>query len=351
MRRLDPSAANAMTSSASSNCAPLRAAVVGLGKVGSRFDEEEGRTSVWSHVGAYLKLPGDFNIVAAVEPLDENRVAFETRLPTVPVFKTTEEMILAHNPEVCSICTPPQFHGEVLDQLLAATELKAVWCEKPLADDLEVARHMADACANRGLAMVVTHNRRFMPLWREAKKMKDDGAVGLVRCVRVAMPNRRLSIGSHAIDLAIMLGGPVERVMAMEIPTLFEEGEEAFAAMLAYANGAYGIVQVTGMKAQLVVEAEILGDEGRILVREDKDSLELERFVDKPGIEGYYELKPVETTARRTPSDHSAFVDAARELADLARGDRKYGSCSAVDALAVMEILDEMIARRFNQNG
>lgn len=324
----------------------LRAAVIGLGKVGSRFDEEEGRTGIWSHVGAYAHLASDFELVAAVEPGAENRAAFAARMPHVPVYSNTTEMIAACQPEVVSICTPAPSHGDILDGLLAVPDLMAVWCEKPLSDSLATAKRMIAACEARNLPMVVTHNRRFMPLWRRARALIDEGTLGSIRCVRIAMPNRVLSVGSHAVDLAIMLGGPVSRVVAMDIPAMYEEGENATAALLEYADGAYGIIQVTGMKAQLVVEAEVLGDRGRISVREDRDTIAVENFRDKPGVSGYNELSSTCEISGGAPEDHSAFVAAGRELAGLARGQRVMASCGATDALAVMEVLDQMTGQR-----
>jgi predicted dehydrogenase len=321
---------------------PLRAAIVGLGNVGSRFDEEEGRGNVWSHAGAYAHLSADFEIIAAVEPNSENRAAFARRMPDVPICEGTAEMVAAHAPDVVSICTPAAQHADVLEQILDVPSLTAVWCEKPLADNLAAAKRMVAACCQRDIPIVVTHNRRFMPLWRRTRQLVHDGAVGTVRCVRIAMPNRILSIGSHAVDLAIMLGGPVVNVTAMNIPDLDEAGERAVAALLGYAGGAYGIVQVTGLKAQLVVEAEILGDGGRMTVREDRDNITLERFHDKPGVTGYNELRPFEEMQDVTTDNHSAFVAAAIELAGLARGTTSEVSCGGEDALAVIEILDQM---------
>jgi predicted dehydrogenase len=322
----------------------IRAAVIGLGQVGSRFDEEPGRRGIWSHAGAYEALNQDFEIIAAVEPDAENYAAFGARMPAVPIYANIAEMIAVQVPEVVSICTPATSHEEVLLQMLAVPDLKAVWCEKPFADNLAAAERMALVCEKRGVPVVVTHNRRFMPLWRQARSMIDEGKVGAIRCVRVAMPNRILSIGSHAVDLAIMLGGKVKGVTPMTIPALQEGGEDAVAALLAYDDGAYGIVQVTGKRTQLVVEAEVLGDLGRISVREDLDCIIQERFCDKIGVAGYKELVPGDKTQHQVSGDHSAFVAAARELAELVRGERVKASCGAKDALAVMEVLDRMTA-------
>src|SRR5437762_13058932 len=86
--------------------AQLRAVIVGLGQAGSRFDEEPGRTSVWSHAGAYLHLAKRFELCAAAEPSPLNAEAFAARCPQIPIVSNVHELVERHRPEIASICTP-----------------------------------------------------------------------------------------------------------------------------------------------------------------------------------------------------------------------------------------------------
>jgi predicted dehydrogenase len=330
-----------MPQSAIASIDRISAVIVGLGQVGSRFDEEPRRKVAWSHAGAYQYLSDRFALVGAMEPAAANVAAFHARCPAVPVTADVAELIAHHRPQIASICTPPQTHGEVLFKLLECPELRLIWCEKPLATNLGEARRMVDACRDRGVKLMVSYNRRWLPLWRRTRALIEEGAVGTVRSVRVALPNRLLTVGSHAVDLALMLGGPVESLVAMALPALVEAGEPAVAALLRYLSGAGGIVQVTGMKAQLIVEAEIIGDDGRLWAREDTGLITTERFVHSLRYDGYRELSASNTQVSESDVNFSPFVamaeNAARTILDNALLE-----CDGRQALEVQRVLEFM---------
>jgi predicted dehydrogenase len=320
----------------------LKTVVVGLGRVGSRFDEEPGRKVVWTHVGAYLAHAETFELVGACEPDAENATRFTARCPGVPVFGDLDALLAATSPDVASICTPIASHRAVLSALLDRPSIKAIWCEKPLADRLDDAESMIAGAAARGVPMVVSHVRRWVPLWRRVKALIDSGAVGSLRCVRVAMPNRLWSVGSHAVDLALFLGGRITDLKSSDIAALHQEGEPARAALLQFASGAYGIVQVTGTRENLMVEAEVIGDAGRVWAREDAGEIRIERFAPSPHYKGYRQLADAAVETHAALTDASPFVAIAAELAELARGARQTATCDGPAALAVQRALGQM---------
>jgi predicted dehydrogenase len=318
-----------------------RAAIIGLGQVGSLFDAEPGRSMIWTHAGAYAHLAEDFQIVAAAEPGDHNRSAFAKRMPNVPIVDTPKQIVEQFDPEVVSICTPAETHHDVFMEIIQGKSLKVIWCEKPLAAKTEDAQRMVDEAEKAGVKVTVSHVRRWVPLWRRAVEFINDGSIGKIRCVRIAMPNRILSIGSHAIDLALMLGGPATEITSISIPELFEDNEAACPIFMQYASGAYGIVQVTGVKNRLIVEAEVLGDEGRLTICENKGTVELEKFIFSPNYENYFELAQDQKWHEKTLTDFSPFIAAAHEITDMINNKIEQPSCSANDALSVMKIIDE----------
>ena len=114
----------------------LRAAVIGLGRVGWRFDEEPGRGAVWSHVGAYRALGEEFELAGACDVSAAARNAFAARYPGIPVFAEVAGLMNETSPEVVSICTPNACHRATLDAVLSGGRPLAIWCEKPLAVSL-----------------------------------------------------------------------------------------------------------------------------------------------------------------------------------------------------------------------
>lgn len=322
----------------------LRAAVVGVGKVGSRFDEEEGRTTVWSHVGAYLERPHVFDLVAVCDPDPLNAEAFRQRCPDVPVYASLETLLAKARADVVSICTPPDSHGPILDSLLSGDRPQLVWCEKPLATDFDTARRMVDACSAADVRLIVSHVRRWVPLWRRLRSLVKDGAVGTVRCVRVAMGNRLLSIGSHAVDLLLYLGGRPRTVVSLDIPELYEDDEPARAALVAFDEGGYGIVQVSGRKSNLVIEAEVLGDAGRLVAREQDGTITFEPFIDSLVYAGYRQLAAADAERHATLSSMSPFLAIADDIPGLIADRARPAPCEGSHALDVQAVLAEMAA-------
>lgn len=320
----------------------LGTVVVGLGRAGSRFDEERERAVVWSHVGAYLERADAFELVGACDPDGDARAAFRQRCPDVPLYAELDELVARARPEVASICTPVESHAAVLHSLLTVPTIETIWCEKPLAASLAEGEAMVGACAERRVSLVVSHGRRWLPLWRRFAALVHDGAIGSLVCLRVAMPNRLWTMTSHAVDLALMIGGPAGAVQSVDLPELQEDGEPARAAFLRFVNGGYGILQVTGQKTALHVEVEAIGAEGRLVARESDGIVRCERFVASTRFAGYRELVSDGEEQLGTLADVSHFLAIADEIAELAGQVDARASCGGADALAVQRILDEM---------
>lgn len=317
----------------------LRAVVIGLGRVGSRFDEEPGRQAVWSHVGAYLALPERYELVGAAEPDADNRAAFARRCPGIPVFDDAESLIRSTDPDVVSICTPSDTHERVLDLAAGAARLKAVWCEKPIAPDELAATRMVARARTRNVPLVVSHVRRWLPLWRRMRDIIKSRTLGELACLRVAMPNRLYSIGSHQIDLALFLGGSAAAVRGMRLPFLEQGGEPSIAGMLMLESGAYTLLQVAGKRDNLVIEAEALCANGRVYAREDRSEIAIERFADSRQYAQYRQLGRTEIERAAGFGETSPFVAIAGELAELCAGRIRRPSCSGADALQVQQII------------
>jgi predicted dehydrogenase len=118
-------------------------------------------------------------------------------------------------PEVVAICTGNDTHA-ALTLAAVAHGAKAVYCEKPMAVDLDDARRMVEACAAAGTRLVVNHQRRTGADLRAMRQAIASGAIGQVRRVRMQNAGDTLSDGTHAVDsLRYLLGDvPWERVVA-----------------------------------------------------------------------------------------------------------------------------------------
>ena len=182
---------------------------------------------------------------------------------------------------------------------------KHVLCEKPLANTLIEAQEMAEAARLAGTVNMVCHNYRRVPAVQLAKRLIEEGRLGEIRLWRAVYLQDWLldpatpmtwrlrretggagplaDLGSHLVDLARVLVGPIREVVGTaetfieERPHEREDGAKAqtdrvtvsdAAAWLArFGNGAMGTFEasplVSGRKAK--ESFEINGSRGSIV--------------------------------------------------------------------------------------
>lgn len=318
-------------------------AVIGLGKVAWRFDEEPGRRVTWSHVGAWKTLGAEVSLVGAVDPDPNARVAFAASHHGIATYETIEDLADKAKPRILSICTPGPLHRITFERALdAMPSVSVVWCEKPFATSIEDARAMLSRADERGIRIVVSHVRRWTPIWQRARAIASSGELGSLRSLTIRMPNRLWSIGSHAVDLATMLGGEATSVVGIDVPTLMQDGEPARPCLISFASGAHGAILVTGWKDQLMVEADLIGDKGRIVINENKGTIAHQAFELSERYGGYRELGAAVVETLATLADMSPFECVARECVSLLADPSLLPTASGKDALKNMSILEHL---------
>jgi predicted dehydrogenase len=200
----------------------LRVAIIGMGAWGTR-----------AHLPALMaqeNVEVDAIVDACADVLDA--IAAEHGIPhTFPdaaaLFHAVDRL------DAVVIATPTDTHHDLVLQAIAAGV--HVLCEKPLAYDLPQAEVMVEAMRARDRIGKVGFLFRFSPAVERMKQLIDDGLIGAVqlfesvtvnaqfidpaRPLHWKMQRRRanggvfVEYGSHSIDLALWLGGPIARVV------------------------------------------------------------------------------------------------------------------------------------------
>jgi predicted dehydrogenase len=189
--------------------------------------------------------------------------------------------------EAVSIATPNWLHRDVA---VAAVEAgKHIWIEKPVGRMPSETAEVAAAVERAGVRSLVGFNYRHAPAVRHARALIASGAIGAVDHFRsqwiaayAADPRGVLSwrfradeaglgvlgdLGSHAVDLAQLLLGPIESVTARTAtivaerpvptvagthfalaeggPTAPVENEDVVWSIVRFANGVTGTIEVS----------------------------------------------------------------------------------------------------------
>ena len=184
----------------SEETSPLRAGVIGL-RMG------HGHAQTMRALDAY-RVVGLCDLDAALAA--ERAEAFPGATP----YTDYEQMLAAEQLDVVAVATPTDSHAR-LTLAVAEAGVRGICCEKPMATDLGEARAMVRACAERGIQLIISHQRRMGPdLWT-MRRMMDEGAIGEVYLLRGTCAGDLLSDGTHLIDSLRWLAGdqPVRWVL------------------------------------------------------------------------------------------------------------------------------------------
>jgi predicted dehydrogenase len=226
----------------------IRVAIIGCGGI-SR-----------GHARGYLQSPDLFEIVACC---DERRELAEERAQQLGAkFVTTDyrEVIAREDVDAVDICLPHHLHAEVA--IAAAEAGKHVLVEKPIANSLQEADAMIEAAKKSGVVLMVAHNERYMPVYRKAKELVEQGILGRIFLARadhnqfVRINGRHwlwrketagggvlIGSGIHRVDILRWLVGEIVRVWHRQVivPERFsDEVEAASVTIFEFANGAIG---------------------------------------------------------------------------------------------------------------
>jgi myo-inositol 2-dehydrogenase / D-chiro-inositol 1-dehydrogenase len=156
--------------SAATGVAPLRVAVIGVGRIGRMHAELLAREVRGAGVCAVYD--------ARRQPADEVASALG-----VPAAASVEE-ILDGDVDAVAICSSSDTHVELL--IAAAHAGKAVFCEKPVSLELaELDRALAEV-QSAGVPFQIGFNRRFDPAHASVREAVASGAIGEPHLVRIS---------------------------------------------------------------------------------------------------------------------------------------------------------------------
>ncbi len=132
------------------------------------------------HLEGWRQLPNvELVGLCDVDPLRAAALAKRFDIPRV--FNDVEQMLDATQPDLVDVVTPPAGHAQVLDAVFQRR--LPVICQKPFGVDYAQAVDLTRQAALAGAPLVVHENFRFMPWFREARRLIDTGALGALHGV------------------------------------------------------------------------------------------------------------------------------------------------------------------------
>jgi scyllo-inositol 2-dehydrogenase (NADP+) len=333
----------------------LRVAVVGYGLAGSVF-----------HAPLVAATPGlSLTTVVTGDPERAARARREHRGVRVEA-RPERVWERAQEHDLAVIATPNASHVELASGAIDAD--LAVVVDKPLAPTSDEARGLVERAERRGVALTVFHNRRWDSDQLTLRRLIAEGALGRVRryesryerwrprprpgAWRETTPVGRgggllLDLGTHLIDQALTLFGPVRSVHG-EVDARRGElaDDDAFLA-LTHESGVRSHVWASSVCAAPGPRLRVLGSEAAYLVDELDGQEEALARGDRPAPGREWGVEPPRRWGRLVRgqssepvrSEPGAWPDFYAELeASLRAGSAP--PVDAADAVTVLELLE-----------
>ncbi|TDP89215.1 Gfo/Idh/MocA family oxidoreductase [Labedaea rhizosphaerae] len=195
-----------------------RVAVLGYGLAGSAFH------------APYIEATPGLRVATVVTGNPERQAAARERYPDAAVVSTMEDM-LAAGPDLVVVATPNRHH--VANATEALRRGISVVVDKPVAGTPDEVATLGELAEDQGVMFTVFQNRRWDGDFRTVRDLVDTARLPDVsafesRFERVGRPGARSAwktstdpldlahivydLGSHLLDQAIVLFGPVESV-------------------------------------------------------------------------------------------------------------------------------------------
>jgi UDP-N-acetylglucosamine 3-dehydrogenase len=244
----------------------LNVAVIGLGGIGKTHAR-------WYQQHKQVRL------VALCDKLAE-RVDPVASQAGVPAFYDVGEMLRNAQIDAVSVCTAgPENGGHHYEPVMQCLEAgKHVLVEKPISNDIAQARTMVSKANERGLQLGVNLNHRFTPAAERAKRLQQEGELGEVLFVNMALwinnPNESSpwfhmrALHPHSIDVMRYFGGPIRRVQAFMHKGPGRTIWSNASLNLQFASGAVGHLTGSYDASNLhpIEHCEVGGSKGRFVI-------------------------------------------------------------------------------------
>lgn len=244
----------------------LRVAVVGLGPIGNLHADIYSQDGLAELVG--------------VCDIDEGRANAASQRVEAPAYYDLRKLVDDLKPDIVSVATGgyeygSDHYGPTMQALEAGCH---VLCEKPISNEIDKAEEMVASAMEKGLCLGVDLNHRFTPAARLAKQWLDEGKLGHLLFVNMAMwimnPNESSpyfhlkALHPHTVDVLRYFCGDIEAVQCFATKAPGRKIWSTAQFNLRFTNGVVG--SLTGSydieRGHPMERCEVAGTGGRFVL-------------------------------------------------------------------------------------
>lgn len=247
----------------------LKACVIGMGPIGN------------IHAGVYSEC-SNARLVAVCDRIEERAAAAGMKFK-VPWYLNAEEMLNKHKPDICSVSTGGyEYSSDHFEPTIQALKAGAhVLCEKPICNDLGKAAEMVDTARKLNRCFAIDLNHRFTPAARVAKRWQDEGRLGDLLFVNMALWIGKFmpldseyfhlkALNPHSVDIMHYFCGDVESVHCYAMKAPGREIWSTASINMKFRNGMVGHLTSSYdiERGHPMERCEVAGTKGRFVIED-----------------------------------------------------------------------------------
>jgi myo-inositol 2-dehydrogenase/D-chiro-inositol 1-dehydrogenase len=226
----------------------INVGVIGTGRIGRLHAEN-----------LMVRTP-QADLAAVSDVLVEAAEAVAARLGVRAAYQDHRRILDDESIDAVLICSSTDTHAQLIEE--AAEAGKQIFCEKPIALDLEAIDHALAVVERSGVKLQIGFNRRFDPSFARVREIVAAGEIGEPHILRITSRDPApppieyvkvsggifLDMTIHDFDMArFLMASEVEDIYAaggvMVDPAIGEAGDiDTTVITLHFANGALGVI-------------------------------------------------------------------------------------------------------------
>lgn len=222
-----------------------------------------------NHLRVLRDMPGVE--LAAVADSDEAAATSLGHDYGIPHFSSHQDLLSSERLDAVTVAAPTTLHHAIaLDVIAAGCHLLV---EKPLAATVHEAEVMVKRAKGAGRILAAGHVERHNPAIRELKRRLNDGQAGRIYHLHTRrlgpFPERVRDVGvildlaTHDVDvMRHLMESEVTRVFAETRREVHESREDMASALLSFAGGAVGLLEVSWLTPTKIRDITVTGERG-----------------------------------------------------------------------------------------
>lgn len=299
----------------------FKAVIIGCGRIGCGFDDDPRRGYVSTHAGAYIKV-GGVKLVALSDIMEESLYKYADKFNVPRRYTDYREMLAKEKPDIVSICTLANVHLPMVRDAVKAG-VKAIFCEKPIADNLHAADEIIKICKDNNVILMIDHQRRFEQSHRKLAKFIHSGGLGQIQQATCYYVGGIANTGAHLFDFLCFLFGDADWVEGnLSINKSPNPSDPNIDTRIGFKSGTIVCVQACDHRAYAIFEIVLLGEKGRLRITSVGAHVEFKFEEVKESQWGIRELFPAKTpVSDRGP--HEYMIEGVIHLIDCLKDNRR----------------------------